>query len=176
MKRYKEALADLENAIALDRNDSFAFVTRGEIYQIMERYEEALADFDQALALDKDNDWNWYEKSVIYLLRGENNLFHHTLHIALDIARSRIERLTKQDEDYYLLRFNTAFYLLVNDSIGEAEADYRELLSMCSIVSRLQDAATDLEKFLSIQPTSEFAKNVLIMVNKHIEELIIVHL
>ena len=198
MQRYGEALADFDRAIALDdkykwalasqgetyrimeqyeeavtdgKNYKWAFSSRGQTYLLMKRYEEALADFDKAIALDKNDDWNWYNKALIYLLTDQQTLFCNALHVALDIARLRIERLTDQEEDYYRLRFNTALYLLADGSIEAAEDEYRQLLSICLIVSRLQEAATDLEEFLIIQPASELARSMLTLAKTRLKEV-----
>jgi hypothetical protein len=125
--------------------------------------------------LNENKDWSWYNKALIYLLTDQQALFHKTLHGALSIARSRIEHLTNQNEEYYRLRFNAALYLLVDGSIEAAETDYRQLLSMCSILSRLQDAATDLEEFLAIEPANECVQNMVTLVKKRVEEVKRIH-
>ena len=126
----------------------------------MQKYGEAVADFDKAIVLDESSDWNWYNKALIYLLTDQQALFRKTIRVALNMARSQIEHFIKQDENYYRLRFNAALYLLVDGSLEAAEADYCQLLSICSFVSRLRGAAADLEDFLLVQPMNEFAQNI----------------
>jgi tetratricopeptide (TPR) repeat protein len=171
MERYEEALTDFTRAIALDEKYKWAFAQRGETYRLMKRYEEALADFDKEIALGKNSDWKQYDKALIYLLTDQQPLFHDAIHAALDIARSQISRLTSQDNEYYRLEFNAALYLLVDGSTVEAESEYRQLLSECSFISRLQAAASDIEEFLTIQPMNEVAREMLVLVKKRIEEM-----
>jgi tetratricopeptide (TPR) repeat protein len=170
MGRYEEALADFARAIALDENNAWALARRGEIYLFVGKYEEAAADFDRTIALDKNGDWNWYSKAIVYLLTDQKNLFHDNIHAALKIGRSHIEHFIEKDEKYYRFRFNVALYLLVDGS-REAAEDYRQLLSMCSMVSRLQSAVIDLEDFLTVQPANELAQNMLTLIKKRIEEV-----
>jgi tetratricopeptide (TPR) repeat protein len=175
MKQYEEALADFERAIALDGNESWFLTHRGRIYRFMERYEEALADFERAIALDEKDDCKWANKALIYLLTGQADLYRRTLHVALDIARSRLEHLTKEDEEYYTVRFSIAIYLLGDGSLEAAEVDYRHILSMCTLVSTLQGAAVDLEELLAIQPANELAQNMLTLIKTRIEEMRYTH-
>jgi tetratricopeptide (TPR) repeat protein len=171
MGRYEEALADFARAIALDGNNAWALARRGETYLFVGKYAEAAADFERTIALDKNGDWNWYSKAMVYLLTDQKTLFHNTIHVALKLARSHIERLREKDENYYRFRFNLALYLLVDGSLEAAKADYRHLLSMCSMVSRLQSAVIDLEDFLTVQPANELAQNILALVKQRIEEV-----
>ena len=55
--RHQEALAELEPVFALDKNNTFALVSRGQTYQAMGKNKEALADYNKALALDSSLDW-----------------------------------------------------------------------------------------------------------------------
>jgi tetratricopeptide (TPR) repeat protein len=52
MRRYDDALADLNRAIELDPSKAYAFTVRGETYRKMERYDDALADLNCAIELD----------------------------------------------------------------------------------------------------------------------------
>jgi tetratricopeptide (TPR) repeat protein len=171
MDRYEEALTDLDRAIALDEKYTWALTSRGRTYRHMGRYGEALTDLDKAIALDESGDWQWYGKALICLLTDQQALFHKSLHVALDLVHSRIERLTNHNAKCYRIRFNAALYLLVDGSTETSEADYLQLLSVCSVVSLLQGAATDLEEFLAIQPENELAQNILTLVQKRIEEV-----
>jgi len=53
VKRYDEALSELNRVIEIQPDYVPALVLRGSIYQKIQRYEEALGDFDHAVALDK---------------------------------------------------------------------------------------------------------------------------
>jgi tetratricopeptide (TPR) repeat protein len=51
MKRYDEALADLNRAVELGPDQATAIASRGETYQAMKRYNEALDDCNRAAEL-----------------------------------------------------------------------------------------------------------------------------
>lgn len=55
LRRYEEALADLNRALELDPNNTQTLGLRGNTYLTMKRYEEALQDFTRGLQLDSDN-------------------------------------------------------------------------------------------------------------------------
>ncbi|MFX1555421.1 MAG: tetratricopeptide repeat protein, partial [Promethearchaeota archaeon] len=57
MGEYAAALADLNQAIELDRGDVWAIAHRGATYRQMREYPEALADLDRALELKPDYVW-----------------------------------------------------------------------------------------------------------------------
>ena len=88
MKRYEEALASYDRAVALRPNHADAHNNRGQVLRELERYEEALASYDRALALRPRRhgplqrgrvrlltgdfergcahyEWRWLKKSVI---------------------------------------------------------------------------------------------------------------
>src|SRR5580693_1077954 len=56
MKRYEEALAGYDRAIAIKPEYVIAHSNRGLTLKQMNRHDEALASYDKALALDPDND------------------------------------------------------------------------------------------------------------------------
>lgn len=58
LNRPGEALADLDQALALDARKNEVQSTRGQLRMIMGRYDEAIADFDQLL--NRRDDVGWY--------------------------------------------------------------------------------------------------------------------
>jgi tetratricopeptide (TPR) repeat protein len=55
LRRYEEALQDLNRALELDPNNTQALGLRGNTYLTMKRYEQALRDLNRALQLDPNN-------------------------------------------------------------------------------------------------------------------------
>ncbi|MEU6864640.1 tetratricopeptide repeat protein [Streptomyces sp. NPDC046876] len=53
-ERYPQALADYEQALALDPELERAHFGRGRTHELMERFEDAVADYSRAIALDPD--------------------------------------------------------------------------------------------------------------------------
>jgi tetratricopeptide (TPR) repeat protein len=68
MGRYEDALADLDRAIELDSNLTWAVVYRGITHRSMRRYQEALADFRLALELGLNEGWILANRGVTYRL------------------------------------------------------------------------------------------------------------
>jgi hypothetical protein len=54
---------------------------------------------------------------------------------------------------------------------GRLKLTTASFCQLCSIVSRLQAAATDLKEFLTIQPANEFAQNMYTLVKERVEEV-----
>ena len=69
------------------------------------------------------------------------------------------------------MSFNLVLYYLVGGSMEDAETGYGRLLSTCSFIVRLQDAANDVSDFLTVQPTHEFAPRILEKIQARIGEL-----
>src|SRR5579871_126086 len=55
-KRFDEALADLDQAIALAPS-ARAFFLRGETYLAQRRFDQAIQDFDEAFSFQLDRNW-----------------------------------------------------------------------------------------------------------------------
>ncbi|WP_223265175.1 tetratricopeptide repeat protein [Nostoc sp. 'Peltigera membranacea cyanobiont' 210A] len=68
MKRYEEALQDLNRAIELDPKYDWAIASRGYTYCLMKRYAEALRDFDRAIELDPKFAWAIANRGYTYRL------------------------------------------------------------------------------------------------------------
>ncbi len=58
------ALQDLDRAIEIDPDDTWAIHKRGEIYLYLHRYSEALKIFNQTLEKDPANDWHHYLRAL----------------------------------------------------------------------------------------------------------------
>ena len=108
MKRYEDAWADFDCAIALDEKMTQVIANRGWANQSLKRYEEALADFDRAIALDEKYAWAFAQRGVTYqsLKRYEEALADFDRAIALDekiawafLRRGVTYRLLKRYEE-----------------------------------------------------------------------------
>jgi serine/threonine protein kinase len=65
-KRYAEAIAACNQAIALDPNDPNAHYGRGVVYQYLKEYKLALVDYTRALELDPKYANAYYGRGVAY--------------------------------------------------------------------------------------------------------------
>ena len=64
MKYYPAALADFNQAIALDPNLARAYLNRGIIYGTLKDYSAALADYTQAIALNPNYAKAYYGRGI----------------------------------------------------------------------------------------------------------------
>lgn len=69
---YAEALEYIDEAIALDDSNAFAFSVRGSIYLFQERYASALMDFDKSIALDSTDFFNYFGRAKCWYYLGNN--------------------------------------------------------------------------------------------------------
>ena len=53
--QYADAIADYDQALCLDPNNTLAYLSRGTVKAALEQYAAAIADYDQALRLDPNN-------------------------------------------------------------------------------------------------------------------------
>lgn len=65
MKRYEEAIANFNRAIALKPDYAWAIAHRGEVFRLIESYEKAIADFSHSLLL-KPNAWTLAHRGASY--------------------------------------------------------------------------------------------------------------
>ena len=182
--RYEEALTNFTRAIDFDSKCEWAFSCRGEVYRLMGCYEEALADLTRAIDLNDKDDWWWYNRALIYLFTSD--IYHFMLDIQHAIvlnesqqedransesqqkSRANSENQQKSRDD--ILAFNAAFYQLVCGHFHKAEEQYADLISTCSYVYPLQEAADDLTDFVTLQPKHELARNILSRLQERIDE------
>lgn len=71
LARYREALEDLDRALALDANRAEALVFRAAAARHLDRVEQALRDVERALTLAPDNPEALLERGIIRHLRGD---------------------------------------------------------------------------------------------------------
>jgi len=70
MEEYEQALADFNQALALEPSLDWAIASRAQVYYVLGCLDKALADFDQALALDPDLDWAIASRGETYRRMG----------------------------------------------------------------------------------------------------------
>ena len=70
LKRYQEALTDLNRAIQVDPNFANAYASRGNTYVDLQRYDKALADFQRAIQLDPTLIPAYAQRSSTYAALG----------------------------------------------------------------------------------------------------------
>ena len=89
--RYEEALAALDQALALNPRDASAWTIRGEALANLNHQEEALSSFEQALTINPENADAWYNKGIV-----SDGLEHHGEAL---VAFEEVLRLTPNSAD-----------------------------------------------------------------------------
>ena len=84
--RHEDAIARLDQALALDPKDITAWLNRGILLRNLGRYEDSIGGYDQALALDPKNVIAWLNRgnSLSNLGRYEESLASYDQALALD--------------------------------------------------------------------------------------------
>jgi tetratricopeptide (TPR) repeat protein len=131
LKRYEEALAEYDQAIALDPNFVNAYNNRGLVYRDLKRYEEALAEYNQAIALDPNFVNAYNNRGNVYRdqKRYEEALAEYNQAIALDpnfvyayLGRGDVFNIQKRYEEA-LVEYNQAIAIdsnIANAHVGMA--------------------------------------------------------
>lgn len=69
--KFDNALANLNQAIALNDSLAWAFAARGETYRALKKYDEALTDLSIAIALDNRFVWAIANRGLTYFYAGK---------------------------------------------------------------------------------------------------------
>lgn len=112
---YRRAIADFDQALALDPTYAWAYVLRGMAFSAGEEYQRAIADFDQALALDARAALAYAYRGIAYTGRSE----YQRAIVDFDLALT----LDPEIEGVSLLR-NQAYWKLHAPGQGKEEFGY----------------------------------------------------
>jgi tetratricopeptide (TPR) repeat protein len=58
--RFEEAIAQYDNVLEMDNNNTIALEHKGQVYYYLWRYENAIACYDQALAINQNLIAVWF--------------------------------------------------------------------------------------------------------------------
>ncbi|WP_298918087.1 tetratricopeptide repeat protein [uncultured Nostoc sp.] len=182
MKRYPEALQDIDRAIELNPKLDWAIARRGETYRSMKRYPEALQDFDRAIELNPKYDWAIARRGQTYLmlklynealadfnrainLDSDSNwrLYNRALAYQalnqpdkawadLSLAIKVAKQHYEKDAKDWSNTFNLALYYLAAQYHQPAERLYLHVLSQGASSESIREAIQDLNDFLTVFP------------------------
>jgi tetratricopeptide (TPR) repeat protein len=160
LKRYEEALEDLNRVIEADPSRAGAIGSRGETYRLMGRHDEALADFNRAIELHPDYAWAIGSRGQIHRAarRYEQALAEFNRAIELDPGYSWAfgsRGQTYQDMGRYdeaLADFSHAIELRPGYlwAIGNRGETYR-------LMGRYDEALADLDHVIEENPGDSWA-------------------
>jgi tetratricopeptide (TPR) repeat protein len=84
--KYGEAIAALDQCIAIEPGFSPAYNLRGKSYAVLGRYEEALRDFNKVMSLTPNLAHGYKNAGFLYLLEGDSSKAKAYLSKALSLA------------------------------------------------------------------------------------------
>jgi tetratricopeptide (TPR) repeat protein len=164
LHKYEQAMADFDQAIALNSEDAWAIIRRGEVYQEQGDQARALAEFNMAIALNPQDAWAIATRGRTYQLMGEYEqaLAHFDQAVALDpkdtwaiIRRGEVYQ-EQGDHARALAEFNMAIALDPHDAwaIYRRGETYRQQ-------GEYAQALADFDQTVALEP-----KNTSIIVNR----------
>jgi tetratricopeptide (TPR) repeat protein len=138
--RYKEALVELSQAVALGITNARPFALRGRTYRAVGCYPEALADFSQAIELEPDEEYYRYNRALTYQAMGQANAAQADLIVAICC----VQQACGNDPQNWNSRFNLAICYIITEEFEEAEHLYRNALSSGASPYTIRGAIYDL--------------------------------
>jgi len=148
MGSYEKALADLNQALALDPQDDLALASRAEALLRQGNIEAALGDLDAALALRPDDDWSLYRRALAHQALGHSAEFKADMAAAIDAARKRHDEEPSDCSN----SLNLALYELAAGRHEEAERVYRQALAEGPAARQVSQAVADLDELIALRP------------------------
>ncbi|CAG8626464.1 15109_t:CDS:2 [Cetraspora pellucida] len=155
--RYNEALIDLNKALKLDPNNSFALRCRGQTYYMQKKYKESLIDLNKSLEYDLNN-------ADALRLRGQTYYMLKDYEKALSDLNKSLEL---DPNNAVTLRFRGRTYLIfgryddsltdLNKSldIDSKNADALQIRGQINLIKRSPNKQLkDLNKELNFDPKS----------------------
>lgn len=112
--KFAKALLICEDALKIDPDDVVVITQKGVAYCRLQKLEEAISCFDLALQKDPKFVHAIYNKAAVTMLQNniESTIVLLEQSINLD---SRLRTVAKNDEDFFYLRNNPDFMILVGN-------------------------------------------------------------
>ncbi len=134
-KKYEEALHKLNTAISMDSTQSFAFVFRGKIRNLLKQDSLAILDFSKAIKINPQNTSAYFHKGISYsFLSNEDSAIANFDYAILtkssgefyfNHSYSKFDDLEKQvDVAMSVIRYNRAISLYEMGKDTEAVKDF----------------------------------------------------
>jgi predicted O-linked N-acetylglucosamine transferase (SPINDLY family) len=163
LRKYEEALVNIDHALDLDGRNPGAHITRGNILRHLKRNDEAVASFDDALAIDPGHAKAWTNRGVALgeLGRHGEALASHDKALGLDPSAAEawsnrgivLARFRRYDEA--LDSYDRA--LAINPASAATWSNRGNVLGE---LKRHDEALASFDKALAIDPASaEFWSN-----------------
>jgi tetratricopeptide (TPR) repeat protein len=103
MRRYDDALTDLNRAIEARPDQASAIGSRGETYRATRRYDEGLADFNRAIELIPSYVWGIGSRGQTYRQIGRYDETLADFNLVIELRPSRMWAIGSRGETYRLV-------------------------------------------------------------------------
>ena len=136
LKKYNEALMEIDKAIKIDKSNISLYLFKGNIYREIKTYEQALSSFKIALELNKKNTEVLYWIAVTMYQMGQKKSALNIVNNSLMIEKNNKSILLKAKCLEDLQRFNEAmaeYDFLINKD----EKDVKSLLAKSDLLRRM---------------------------------------
>ncbi|MGW3289600.1 tetratricopeptide repeat protein [Streptomyces sp. NPDC001002] len=153
MRRFEAAIADFNEALALNPKLSWTLAVRGETYRLMKQHSHALRDLNQAVELDPDLAWAISSRGILYreLVRYDDALADFNR--ALSIDPGYAWAIAGRGETYRLMGRHSAALADFDHAI-DLDPDYAWAIASRGRVrlnrEDFQGAVTDFDRALSL--------------------------
>lgn len=148
LRRFEEALADLNEAVRLSDGQSWVYAYRGMVLQLCGRQQEAIDDFNRALDGDANDDWTHYCRGLSLRILGRGSDADADFDQAIALARATTAR---EPRDWRTV-LNLALYLATTGRIAEARRIYAQARADGASIYHLRGGAEDAQDVLMIFP------------------------
>ncbi len=137
---YEQAIADYDQALALNPEYAEAYNNRGNAYADLGDYEQAIADYDQALALNPEYAEAYNNRGVAYASLGEYEIaiadYDQAISLNPDYASAYINRgiIYIYQPDYQNCELASSDFMKVLELVPndpQADAIRSELDKLC---------------------------------------------
>ncbi len=162
LKRFDEALAAYDRAIALQPDNALAWARKGRALRLMERYDEGLAAYERALDIFPRYGWAWRGKGLVLerLNRLEEALFAYEQ--AVQIKPNEVWNWYNQaDVMQSMNRYADAIPLLQKalEIDPQHPNSWAKLGQVYRLMGEQEDAVYAYEKAIDFEPEYAWAHN-----------------
>ena len=112
--KFAKALLICEDALKIDPDDVVVIAQKGVAYCRLQKLDEAVNCFDLALQKDPEFVHAIYNKATVMMLQNDVADALSLLEQSINID-SRFRMIAKNDEDFFYLKNNPEFMMLVGD-------------------------------------------------------------
>ncbi|MDR2728472.1 MAG: tetratricopeptide repeat protein [Chitinispirillales bacterium] len=158
---YDFALHDFENAIKINPNEPESYFLRGNLYVKSGDINKALGEFCKTIELDANHSMAYTNRANVYLKMNELQKVVNDCTKAIELSPNSFEAYYNRGLAYLNMRQLEKAVEDLNKAIelepACADAYFKRGAYYSQYTSDVQEAISDLEKFLELAPNHEYA-------------------